>query len=209
MKNLFKLGLGLLLFAITFTTQAQTTAPITFGIKAGANLMMGGKFEVGGTEYTSKFVPGFQGGFFAEIPLTTKISFMPEVLYAQKGAKLDETVAGTNGVIKSTAGYIDVPILFAYNATPELHFMLGPQASFLLDQTTRTYVNGTKISTSTDKEDFRKAIAGGVVGVGYRVTPKMNLNLRYNMDFQSISNDDINQDKSRFSGFALSAGYSF
>lgn len=209
MKKLFTLGLGLSLFAVAFTSQAQTSSDVKFGIKAGGNLMMGGKFELAGTEYTTKYVPGFQAGVFVEIPLSTKVSFMPEVLYSQKGAKLDETVAGINGVVKSKAGYIDVPILFAYNATPELHFMLGPQASFLMNQRSETYVNGEKTGSSTDTDGFRKSIAGGVIGAGYRVTPNINLNLRYSMDFQAATKDDVNQDKGRFSGFALSAGYSF
>jgi outer membrane immunogenic protein len=216
MKKLFILGIGLSLSALTLSTQAQTTTTAAstegatrFGIKAGANLMMAGKFDVAGTDYTSKYMAGYQAGFFAEIPLGGSFSFMPEVLYSRKGGKFDETIGGTNGVIETKIGYIDVPVLFSYNATPALNFVLGPQVSFFTDQDTETSVNGTVTATSNDGDNFRKSIAGGVVGIGYRLTPNLNLNGRYNMDFQSTSNDDINQDKARLSGFALSLGYAF
>jgi len=208
MKKLFILGLGLALSAITLTTKAQNM-DAKFGIKAGANMMMAGKLDVGGTLYTSKYVPGFQAGFFLDLPLSSSLSFMPEVMYSQKGGKYVGTVAGTNGEIKSTVGYVDVPVLLGINATPQLQFVLGPQASLLVNQTTTSYVNGEKTGSTSDKDNFRKAIAGGVVGLGYKFTPNVNLNARYSMDFQSASNDDINQDKARISGFALSLGYSF
>ena len=209
MKKVWILSLGLSLTALTLTSQAQTTKDIKFGIKAGANLMMGGKYNLAGTSYTTEFSPGFQAGTFVEIPLSDKVSFMPEVIYSQKVSKLKETVSGTTGELKSKVGYIDVPVLFAYNATPELHFMLGPQASFLTNQSTKTYVNGTQTASSTDTDDLRKAIAGGVVGLGYRINPNINVNARYSMDFQSAGKESVNQDKARFSGFALSLGYSF
>lgn len=216
MKKLLILGIGAVLSALTISSQAQTSATATlgsnatrFGIKAGANLMMAGKFDVAGTDYTSKYMPGYQAGFFAEIPLGGSFAFAPEVLYSRKGGKFDETIGGTNGVIETKIGYIDVPVLFSYSATPSLNFIIGPQVSFFTDQDTETSLNGTVTATSSDGEDFRKSIAGGVVGLGYKLTPNLNINGRYSMDFQSTSNDDINQDKARLSGFALSLGYAF
>lgn len=200
---------GLLLTAITLTTKAQNNMDVKFGIKAGGNLMMGGKYDVAGTNYNSTYVPGFQAGLFLDLPLSEKLSFMPEVLYSQKGGKFEGTVAGTSGEIKIKAGYVDVPVLLGINASPKLQFVIGPQASLLVNQKSTIAVNGTQTASSTDKKDFRKAIAGGVVGLGYKLNSNVNLNARYNMDFQSLANDDINQDKARLSGFALSLGYSF
>ncbi len=208
MKKLFVIGFGLMLSATALTTKAQNM-DAKIGIKAGGNLMMGGKFEVGGASYTSKYTAGFQAGVFLDLPLSERLSFMPEVMYAQKGSKFEGSVSGTNGEIRTKTGYIDIPVLLAINATPELQFVLGPQASLLLNQKTTTYVNGQSIGSTTDKDDFRKSIAGGVVGLGYKFNPNMNINARYNMDFQSFGKDNIDQDKARFSGFALSLGYSF
>jgi outer membrane immunogenic protein len=208
MKKLLTVGFALTLSLIGLQTKAQTM-DAKFGIKAGGNMTMMGKFEAAGNEYTSKYVPGWQAGFFLDLPLSEKLSFMPEVLYSQKGGKVNGTALGNTGEIKLKAGYIDVPVLLSFNASPEFSLMFGAQASFLVDQTTKTSVNGSVISTVTDKDDFRSSTAGGIVGLGYKISPKVNLNARYTMDFQSIAKDDINQDKARFSGFALSIGYGF
>jgi len=208
MKKLSIIALALSLSVITLTTRAQTM-DAKFGVKAGGNLMMAGDFNVLGNTYTSKYVPGFQAGFFLDLPLSEKLSFMPEVLYAQKGGKFESTIGNTTGEIKTRVGYIDVPVLLSFNATPMLSLMVGPQASFVVNQSTKTYVNGVETAATSSTDDFRSAIAGGVVGLGYKITPKVNLNARYSMDFQSAANDDINQDKSRFSGFALSLGFGF
>ncbi|RZK39351.1 MAG: PorT family protein [Pedobacter sp.] len=207
MKPLFILALGLTM--LTLGVNAQSNMDAKVGVKAGGNMMMMGKIDFLGTEYTSKYVPGWQAGFFLDLPLSEKLSFMPEVLYSQKGGKVKETVAGGTGEIRSRVGYIDVPVLLSFNASPELSFVLGPQASFLIDHNTKTYINDQLFSTETGKDNLRSSVAGGVVGIGYKFSPKLNLNARYNMDFQSAAKEDINQDKTRFSGFALSVGFGF
>ena len=198
---------GAMLVAFSLNSKAQDMQP-KIGIKAGANLMMGGKFNALGTEYTSKYVPGFQAGVFLDLPLSSKLSFSPEVLYSQKGSKFEGAVSGTNGEVKSKLGYIDVPVLLTINATPQFNFVIGPQASFLVNHETTTTVNGVETST-TDKDNLRKSIAAGVVGMGIKMSPNLNLNARYSMDFQAAAKDNVNQDKARLSGFALSLGYSF
>ncbi len=206
MKKLFIVGLMLTAFIVNSKAQDMKTK---VGIKAGANLMMGGKFEVPGVDVSSKYVPGFQAGVFLDLPLSSKLSFSPEVLYSQKGAKYQGAVPGINGEIKSKLGYIDVPVLLTINATPEFNFVLGPQASFLVNNETKSFVNGLETASNTKTDDLRKSIAAGVVGVGYKFSPNLNMNARYSMDFQSASKDNVNQDKARLSGFALSLGYSF
>lgn len=206
MKNLFLAGA--MLVAFNLNTMAQKTEP-TFGVKAGVNLMMGGKFNIGIKDVDSKSVPGFQVGVFSNIPITEKLSFSPEVMYARKAATFEDEIANVKGQIKTKLGYIDVPMLLTINATPKFNVVVGPQASFLVDHDTRTYVNGTETASNTKKDDLKKSIFGGVVGVGYKIIPKLNINARYMYDFQTVAKENINQDKARLSGFALSLGYSF
>ncbi len=209
MKKQWMIGLGLALSVAFLNVNAQNTMDTKFGIKAGGNLMMAGKMNFAGTNYTSNYVPGFQAGAFLELPLSESLSFMPEVMYSQKGGKFEGSAAGTTGEIRTRTGYIDVPVLIGINAGSQIQFVLGPQASFLTNQRTETYVDGTRTTSSTDKENMRKSIAGGVAGVGFRLQPHMMLNARYNFDLQSAAKEDINQDKARYSGFALSLGYHF
>jgi len=208
MKKLLILGLGLTLSFVSLTTKAQTM-DTKFGIKAGANMTMMGKYEFLGTTYTSEYVPGWQAGFYLDLPLSEKLSFMPEVLYSQKGGKIEATVGSNTGEIKLRTGYIDVPVLLSFNATPQFSVVFGPQASFLVNQSTKIYANDQLTTSTTDKDDFRSSIAGGIVGLGYKISPKVNLNARYTMDFQGLAKDNINQDDARFSGFALSVGFGF
>ncbi len=206
--KLVLLGLGIALSFSSLSVKAQTMET-KFGIKVGGNMMMMGKYDVAGTDYTSKYVPGWQAGIFLDLPLSQKLSFMPEVLYSQKGGKVKETIAGTTGEIKLRAGYIDVPVLLAFHPSPKFSLMVGPQASFLVNQSTKIYTNDQLLTSTTEKDDFRPSIAGGILGFGYKITSDVNINARYTMDFQSIAKDDINQDKARFSGFALSLGFAF
>ena len=129
-----------------------------------------------------------------------------QVLYSQKGAKFED--AALNGSIKTKISYIDVPVLLTINASPEFNFVVGPQASFLVNQETTSTLAGVS-TTTTKKDDYSKSIAAGVVGMGYKFTPNLNVNARYSMDFQSVTKKNTNQDKARYSGFALSLGYSF
>ncbi|MNY67931.1 hypothetical protein D3C86_2056100 [compost metagenome] len=70
-------------------------------------------------------------------------------------------------------------------------------------------VNNDPQTESTDTENFSKSLAGAAVGLGYSITPNINLNARYMMDFQNALKDDVNQDKIKNKGFALSLGYTF
>lgn len=208
MKKLIGLSLGLSLVAMTLTTKAQDMK-LKLGIKAGVNLMTGGDFNFLGAYYPSSYVPGFQVGAFLDFPMSSKISLAPEVLYAQKSAKYDATFGTTTGEIKTKVGYIDVPVLIKFMPTPQFNVVIGPQASFVLNQKTTTSVNGTVTATNEKTEDFNKSLVGGVVGAGYTINPNIGVNLRYTMDFQQAAKENTQQDKAKFSGFELSLGYSF
>ena len=75
------LAIGTLL-AANFTF-AQTTNPVKFGVKAGANLA-----NLSGSGVTSndpKF--GAYGGVFVNIPINAQFKIQPEVLYSMQGTK--------------------------------------------------------------------------------------------------------------------------
>lgn len=208
MKKLLIIGWSLTVSLLSLTANAQTMET-KFGIKLGGNLSMMGKYDVAGISYTSSYVPSWQAGFFLDLPLSEKLSFIPEVLYSQKGGKIEATVGATPNEIKLKAGYIDVPVLLSFNASPKFSIMAGPQASFLVSQRTKTYSNGVETASNTDKNDFRSSIAGAIVSLNYKIISNVNLNARYTKDFQAIVKDNLNQDHARFSGFALSLGFGF
>ncbi len=188
----------------TFNAKAQS-----IGITAGANLTSIGKFESGNVTYNSDYVAGFRGGLFADLPFSSSVSLMPQVLYSQKGGKVSETVNGNNGQIKVRTSYLDIPVLFAFKPVPEITLTAGPQMSFLLSQQTDISVNNVASPTITDTQNFRKSIIGGNVGIGYNFNSMVSLNANYMLDFQPMSNDNVNQSKARNNGFGLALGYKF
>lgn len=215
MKKLFIIGLGLTISSMAFQAKAQQSQSaandqMRFGIKAGVNLMNLGKYSIGGSDYSTDSKVGFQAGIYADLPMGGGFAFMPEITYTQKGAKLKETILSNKAELNAKINYLDVPILIGYKATPEFSIFVGPQASFLLSQSTEFRNNGVKVGDEYDStKNFKKSIVGGVVGVGYSFTPNVSVNARYTMDFQKAFDDNLNQDKLKNKGFALSLGYTF
>jgi outer membrane immunogenic protein len=196
------------LVGINNNADGQSMKP-RVGIKAGANVTTMGKYEVGGATYDYDYQFGFQGGLFADLPLASQVSFMPQVLYSQKGGKVKATVGATTGELKSKINYLDVPLLIGFKPCAEFTIFAGPQVSFLLSQSTDTYVNGASVSTTNSTDDLRKSQIGGNVGVSYNFNSNVSLSANYSMDFNSVANDNINQGKTKNSGFGLALGYSF
>nr|WP_068889912.1 porin family protein [Pedobacter panaciterrae] len=214
MKKLFIIGLGLTVSSLAFKANAQTSQAaandkMSFGIRAGANLMNMGKIQSGDQSYSTDSRVGFQAGVYADLPMGGGFAFLPEAMFIQKGAKLSENVAGISLDLNTRISYIDIPVLIGYKATPELTVFAGPQVSFLLSQKSTGALNSDATAESTDTKNFSKSLAGGAVGLGYSITPNINVNARYMMDFQKALKDDANQDKLKNKGFALSLGYTF
>lgn len=211
-KNLIMMlavGLG-----FTVSVNAQQTDKIKFGVNAGANLTTLGTIAVNdGTttkDYKFNHKPGITAGVFAEIPLGGSLKFVPEVNYSEKGADVEGKFLGMNTKLEQKLTYIDVPVAFAYEATPGLNIFAGPQVAFLMSQQSKTYVDGNETGSETSKKDYNKAIAGGLIGLGYDFTPNVHIKARYMRDFQKgSSNDDPNLDKVKNSGYALTLGYKF
>jgi len=215
MKRLFIIALSLTAGSLTFKANAQTSQraandQMRFGIKAGANLMKMGKLTFNNQAYSTDYKVGFQAGIYADLPMGGNFAFMPEVTFTQKGGKLKETVSGNTGEFEGKVNYLDIPVLIGYKATPELTVFAGPQVSFLLSQKSTFKANGQSLGDPiTSTENFSKSLAGGAFGLAYSITPNININGRYSMDFQKALKDDANQDKIKNSGFALSLGYTF
>lgn len=212
MKRLFIIGLGLTVSSLAFKASAQSVSndKMSFGIKAGINLMNMGKLTLGTEEYSTDSKVGFQAGVYGVLPMGGNFAFLPEATYTQKGAKVKETIEGTTGEFDGKVSYIDIPLMIGYRATPELTVFAGPQVSFLLSQKSTIKVNGSQQGDeNTTTENFSKSLAGGAIGLGYSLTPNVNVNARYMMDFQKTLKEDQNQDKLKNKGFALSLGYTF
>lgn len=171
-----------------FNVNAQE---IKFGAKAGLNFA----FITG--DNTKNFDPNtdFHLGVMAEIKISDKFSFQPELIYSGQGA---DTNIESEGSI--ALNYLNVPLIGKYYVTKGLSLEAGPQIGYLLS---------TKGGT-LDYKDLLKPIDFGVnFGVGYKLDNGLYFNARYNLGLSNINNVDGFTDKNRNGVIQLSIGYFF
>ncbi|PIA77614.1 hypothetical protein BFR04_09240 [Gaetbulibacter sp. 4G1] len=164
---------------------------IKFGAKAGLNFA----FITG--DNTEDLDPNtdFHFGFLAEIPLSGKFAFQPELIYSGQGAELNIASEG-----RISLNYLNVPIIGKYYVTKRLSLEAGPQIGFLLS---------TKGGTLDYKNILRTTDYGVNFGVGYKLDNGVNLSARYNLGLSNIYKAKNITDKNRNGVFQLSVGYFF
>ncbi|QIY90010.1 porin family protein [Chryseobacterium gallinarum] len=190
MKKIF-LGLALTAGTLAFA-QKTASSPVRFGLKAGLNIS-----SVSNSDMNSK--AGFYGGVFANIPVAQDFSVQPEVLYSGMGAK-----AKGSSDIKLNLDYISVPVMFQYNALPNLYLEAGPQFSFLVSSKVKYKSN------SVDANDGFKTFDFGLgLGAGYYFTPNIGVNVRYVAGLTDIAKNRIGGDSSKNGVFQVGLAYKF
>ena len=203
-KNMKKIVLSLgLLLGIAGVAQAQETR---FGAKIGLGLA-----TITGSDIKEvKNLVVFNGGVMADISFSDLISFHPELLYSQRGAKSDGTYTGVTYTGTTRLGYIDVPLLLRIKASG-LFFEAGPQLGILLSQNTEAtvaYSGRSTTSSSSSTEGLRKLDFGYVVGVGFQLPEGLELGIRYNGGLLDL-NDPSDSPKQYNSVFQFQVGYLF
>lgn len=167
-----KLLLGAAFMASSFAI-AQTV-----GVKAGMNTS-----TISSDDSDPKF--GFYGGAYVNVPVAKNFSIQPEVLFNNTGAKYHD-----DNDLKVSLSYISVPVMFQYNALPNLYFEAGPQFSFLVDSKFK-YKN-----VSLKANDYIKGFDFGIgLGAGYYLTKNIGVNLRYVAGLTDVLKNQGTQEK--------------
>ncbi|AQX52800.1 porin family protein [Elizabethkingia anophelis] len=195
MKKVF-LGLGIVLGTMAF---AQSTAGPRFGIKAGGNLSDLTNLD------REKSKIGFYAGVFMNAPISSEFSIQPEVVYSQQGAKFKDFGNVTD--LKKNLGYINVPVMVQYNATPDFYLEAGPEFGFLVDAQDKGKVNGVSYKSS-GTDGYNTFNFGMGLGAGYRFTPNISINARYTAGFTNIVKNN-GGDSVKNNNFQLGLGYTF
>ena len=161
---------------------------IKFGVKGGFNLA-----SVSGKNTTSKeVVTSFNLGFLAEIPVSTKFSFQPELMYSGQGYSFnDQTIA---------LSYLNVPLMGKYYVAKGLSAEAGPQIGFLFS---------AKNEDINVKDYFKNVDFGVNFGLGYKLDNGLNFGARYNMGLTDINNVKDSSGTIKNSVFQFSVGYVF
>ncbi|WP_297984491.1 porin family protein [uncultured Chryseobacterium sp.] len=186
MKKLF-LGAAIAVSSLSFAQQ--------FGIKGGMNVSSLSE-DASLSDQASKI--GFNAGVFMNAPLAENFSIQPEVLYNDLGSKITRSTT-VNGNTYSAdyarnLGYISVPVMFQYNATPAFYLEAGPQFGFLVSANDK-YKSSTNGNTNSsnivalDKDAFNTFDFGLGLGAGYYFTPNVGLTARYVAGLTDIAKD--------------------
>ena len=181
MKKLF-LGAAIAMSSLTFAQQ--------FGIKGGMNVA---SISKDGTLSDTSSKIGFNAGVFMNAQLAENFSIQPEVLYNDLGSKITYG-QNDNNSYSTNLGYISVPVMFQYNATPEFYLEAGPQFSFLVNANNKLKDGNNNILvndwTKLAKDNLNTFDFGLGLGAGYYFTPQFGLTARYVAGMTKIGKDD-------------------
>jgi hypothetical protein len=181
------------LFLLAFLTLA-VAAQAQFGIRAGLGST---NYSIGDVQFAFNSVIRPHLGAYYGIKATEKFTVEPGIFYAGKGFK--DVPLGTTQELQEIFSYLDIPVLARYSVSPAFNVFAGPQVGFLL---ARTFTKGSEKSTDTAPVGGYEI--GGVFGVGYQLTPELNLQASYDFGiapfkyFQADVNNTV---------FKLSLGY--
>ncbi|WP_207428422.1 porin family protein [Pedobacter sp. SYSU D00535] len=153
-------------------------------VKAGLNYS--NITRTGDDNFKTDFKTGFHAGVGVDIPLVDRLSLAPEIMYSQKGYEVETSGVFGTGERTITYNFVEIPILAKITAAPGFNIHLGPQVSFLTSTTT-TFKSGDnqyRENVEEDNDNLRKNLIGGVVGVGFDISPKVNLHGRYALDLK-------------------------
>lgn len=185
---------------------------VATGLKAGANFATLTGDAPDDLEVSGRFV----GGGFLLVRLTHAVSFMPELLYSQKGAQSEFQTASE----KLRVDYIDLPLLFRFAPPSEetdhvVPFaMVGPAVAFKVNCTVKgestsgeeSVTCGDAWTGSANTVDF-----GVVAGLGTDLTVRggaITFDARYAYGLSRVFDFD-NGDAWHHSVVSVMLGYRF
>ncbi|NNK76878.1 MAG: PorT family protein [Maribacter sp.] len=183
---------AIVLFGFTYVSAQE----IDFGAKAGVNFatITGDDLD----SFSSR--TAFHLGFVAEIGITEKFSFQPELLYSAQGADYSED--GFEGSVK--VDYLNLPLMAKFYVAEGFSLEAGPQVGFLLSAKD-VYDGG-----EDDWSDITKGIDFGLnFGVGYKLESGLNFGARYNLGLSDVNNDPEYLGDSAFKNSVIQAYLGF
>jgi len=187
------------------SAQQQQFSP---GIKAGFNLA-----TLQGDDLSKErtWFGGLTGGFFFRLNFSKFIGLQPELLYEQKGMKIEIN----DYTYKTRLHYLEMPVQVMLSA-PWGKLMIpyvsaGPYAGVLIEARNRVYNDLDEISRDITTDLFSRADFGVSAGFGSSFNLDAGdvvLDFRFNIGLIDIADENKHPDASNFS-FAMTFGYVF
>lgn len=220
---------GCLLVNAQEKTKSPSPSPISFGVKAGFNASTLTRSDGYDYDNNDKMKAGFNAGVFVNIPVASKFSVQPELIFNQLGSRTEYNYRMSSGNYTmrqnydytTTLNYLALPVMVQYNILPQLYVEAGPEFGFLLggrskgDLTTIETTGNSASISRTEKYSgkiamdlFHKFNVGIGVGAGYYFTPKFGVTARFTAGLTDIYKYN-NDDKVRNNAFQVGVAYKF
>ena len=181
---------------------------VKFGTKVGLNLS---NFTGDLDDSDSKI--GFNIGAFAEISLSDKFIFQPELLFSSQGAKFEESDNNFSSEETLKFNYLNMPLMIKFAASDKFALEFGPQLGFLLSAKSKfeETFDGETFSEEVDIKDSVKSIDFGLnFGASFDVSENIMIGARYNLGLLDITDGEDDEDFNvQNSVFSFSVGYRF
>lgn len=190
MKKLI-LSTALFISGLALVNAQSDSKDVQLGIKGGLNSSTISGDDFGDLDSRTSF----NAGLVAEIPLTERLSFQPEVLYSGQGFDVREidqdNIVDTDENIEYQLDYIQVPLLLKAYIVKGLSIEAGPQFGFKIHEEFDYQPNsdGGDIEIDSDDsyvKDFDTSIA---LGAAYKFDNGFFLSGRYNLGVTDIFED--------------------
>ncbi|MEL0644820.1 porin family protein [Olleya sp. Ti.3.14] len=190
MKKLI-LSTALFVSGLALVNAQSDSREVQLGIKGGLNSSTISGDDLGDLDSRTSF----NAGLVAEIPLTDRLSFQPEVLYSGQGFDVREidqdNIVDTDENIEYQLDYIQVPLLLKAYIVKGLSVEAGPQFGFKIHEEFDYQPNsdGGDIEIDSDDsyvKDFDTSIA---LGAAYKFDNGFFLSGRYNLGVTDIFED--------------------
>jgi|GEM_PF-503974 len=173
------------IFLLNLLVSSSLFAQVSIGIKAGGALS--GHTIEGVTQGEGEYKPTYLGAIFVSVPLSDKFSLQPEVLYINKGIQ-----SGIPGFIqRNNLHYVNIPIMLQYYVLDKLVVELGPEFGYLLSAGDNSGFVITNTPSFDDQllASYRDLDIALNLGVGYALSDRWSVNVRYNFGLYDISDD--------------------
>ena len=183
---------GALLFTLTSVYAQSDSKAVQFGAKAGVNFskLIGDDFD----NVDSR--TSFNAGLLAEIPISERFSFQPEVFYSGQGFDIleidQDNIFDTDQNVEYQLDYIQVPLLIKAYIIEGLSVEVGPQFGFKIHEEFDSEPNSDGGDFEIDSDDsyvkdFETSLA---FGTSYKFDAGLFLSARYTLGLTNIFEDD-------------------
>jgi hypothetical protein len=103
-------------------------------------------------------------------------------------------------------GYICLPVFVRINVSHGIHFLLGPQLSYLISATTTFRASGLPATTVDAKDSYQNFDFGLVGGAGIDIR-KFNAGFRYTLGLANVNKNPSNPETEKNYVIQIVAGY--